>query len=52
MVSGTDPPLNAARPVSIFVQDASECPDVGPFVDDLTPRLLGTHISGRAQDRT
>ena len=51
MVSDTVPPLNAARPVEHFVQDASECPDVGPFVDDLAPRLLGAHVSGRAQDR-
>jgi hypothetical protein len=34
-----------------FVQDASECPDVATFVDDLTPRLFGAHVSGRAQDR-
>ena len=34
-----------------FVEDASECPDVGPFVDDLTPCLFGAHVSGRAQNR-
>jgi hypothetical protein len=32
-----------------FVQDASECPDVGAFVDDVTPRLLGTDVSRRTR---
>src|SRR5262245_51219345 len=33
-----------------FVQDATESPDVSPFVDDLPPRLFGAHVSGCAQD--
>ena len=33
-----------------FVQHATECPDVGPFVDGLAPRLLRAHVGGGAED--
>ena len=52
MVSDTVPPLNATRPVSISYRYAPECPDVGPFVDDLAPCLLRTHIARRAHHGT
>jgi len=32
-----------------LVQDDAECPDVGAAIDRLAPRLLGTHVGGRAE---
>src|SRR5262245_59868783 len=34
-----------------LVEHASERPDVGPFVDRLAARLLGTHVRSRADDQ-
>jgi len=33
-----------------LVQHTAECPDVGPLVDELSPRLFGAHVGGRAED--
>ena len=52
MVSDSVSPVNAARPDQHFVQDASEGPDVGAFVDGPTARLLGAHVGGGAQDHS
>jgi hypothetical protein len=38
------------RPVSISYKHAAERPDVGTFIDDLTSRLLGTHVRRGAEN--
>ena len=34
-----------------LVQDATECPDVGPLVNELAACLLGAHVTRRAQNQ-
>ena len=52
MVSDTVAALERDAPRQHFVQHAPERPDVGPFVNDLAPCLLRTHIARRAHHGT